>query len=140
MINYKIIAKYINDFKFEIPSPNAFFSLEKNISNYKVNIDIKSKVFKDKIIGVEMGLNLKSSQENIEKINAQIVYTTLIELEGDLQQKEKLAEIILIKVPTTVYPQIRKILIDVFESSGFKDIKVDKDVDFRKLYNSRKAQ
>lgn len=140
MINYKIIAKYINDFKFEIPSPNAFFSLEKNISNYKVNIDIKSKVFKDKIIGVEMGLNLKSSQENIEKINAQIVYTTLIELEGDLQQKEKLAEIILIKVPTTVYPQIRKILIDVFESSGFKDIKIDKDVDFRKLYNSRKAQ
>ena len=140
MINYKIIAKYINDFKFEIPSPNAFFSLEKNISNYKVNIDIKSKVFKDKIIGVEMGLNLKSSQENIEKINAQIVYTTLIELEGDLQQKEKLAEIILIKVPTTVYPQIRKILIDVFESSGFKDIKIDKVVDFRKLYNSRKAQ
>ena len=140
MINYKIIAKYINDFKFEIPSPNAFFSLEKNISNYKVNIDIKSKVFKDKIIGVEMGLNLKSSQENIEKINAQIVYTTLIELEGDLQQKERLAEIILIKVPTTVYPQIRKILIDVFESSGFKDIKIDKVVDFRKLYNSRKAQ
>ena len=42
-MNYKIIGKYIKDLKFEIPDPKTFFLLEKNISNYKINIDIKSK-------------------------------------------------------------------------------------------------
>ena len=47
-------------------------------------------------------------------------------------------EIILIKIPTSVYPEIRKILINIFERSGFNDIKIDKEIDFQKLYNSKK--
>ena len=46
-MNYKIVGKYIKDLRFEIPNPKTFFLLEKNISNYKINIDIKSKQFKD---------------------------------------------------------------------------------------------
>ena len=136
MINYKIITKYIKDFIFEIPTPNAFFSLTKNISNYKVNIDIKSNAYKEKVVAVDMGLSL-ISKNDIEKINAKIVYTTLVELSDEIK-KEELAEIILIKIPTIVYPEIRKILINIFEASGFKDIKVDEEVDFKKLYNSKK--
>jgi len=49
-MNYKVIAKYIKDLKFEISNPKTFFLLEKNISNYKINIDIKSKQFKDKLL------------------------------------------------------------------------------------------
>ena len=137
MINYKIVAKYIKDFKFEIPTPNTFFSLSKNISNYKVNIDIKSNAYKDKVVTVDMSLSL-IPKNTIEKINAKIVYTTLVQLNDEIKKKEELAEIILIKIPTTVYPEIREILINIFERSGFKDIKIDKEVDFQKLYNSKK--
>ena len=49
-MNYRIIAKYIKDLKFEIPNPQTFFLLEKNISNYRVKIDIKSNQYKEKII------------------------------------------------------------------------------------------
>ena len=41
-MNYKIIGKYIKDLKFNIPNPRTFFLLSQNISNYKINIDIKS--------------------------------------------------------------------------------------------------
>ena len=84
MINYKIVAKYIKDFKFEIPTPNTFFSLSKNISNYKVNIDIKSNAYKDKVVTVDMSLSL-IPKNTIEKINAKIVYTTLVQLNGDIK-------------------------------------------------------
>ena len=77
-------------------------------------------------------------KNTIEKINAKIVYTTLVQLNDEIKKKEELAEIILIKIPTTVYPEIRKILINIFERSGFKDIKIDKEIDFQKLYNSKK--
>ena len=39
-MSYKIIGKYIKDLKFKIPNPKTFFLLSKDISNYKINIDI----------------------------------------------------------------------------------------------------
>ena len=41
-MSYKIIGKYIKELNFDIPNPKTFFLLSKNISNYKINIDIKS--------------------------------------------------------------------------------------------------
>ena len=86
-MNYKIVAKYIKDLRFEIPNTKAFFLLEKDISNYKVKIDIKSNQFKEKLIEVEITLALTSSEENKDKINTKIIYSTLIEIDGDLSQK-----------------------------------------------------
>ena len=40
-MNYKIIGKYIKELNFDIPNPKTFL-LSKDISNYKINIDIKS--------------------------------------------------------------------------------------------------
>ena len=55
-MNYKILAKYIKNIKFEIPNSKVFFLLAKNISNYKINIDIKSNQIKEKVIEVETTL------------------------------------------------------------------------------------
>jgi|TARA_B110000438_G_scaffold266191_1_gene280072 preprotein translocase subunit SecB len=134
-MNYKISAKYIKSLNFEIPNPKAFLTLVKNISNYKINIDIKSNQFKDKIIEVEISLSLKPSESSFEKINTKIVYSAIVEIEGDLLNKDKLKQVILVKVPNDIYDDMRKIFIFIFEASGFKDIKIDKNVDFQKLYN-----
>ena len=45
-MNYKIIGKYINKINFEISNPKIFFLLAENITNYKINIDIKNLEFK----------------------------------------------------------------------------------------------
>ena len=139
-MNYKIIAKYIKDLKFEIPSPKTFFLLEKNISNYKINIDIKSHQYKDKIIEVVITLSLSPVTNEIDIINTKIVYSTIIEFDGELREKKSLEEIILIKVPSEIYPDLRKIFVFVFENSGFKEVKISENVDFKKLYNLRKIQ
>ncbi len=137
-MNYKIIAKYIKSLNFEIPNPKIFFLLTRNIENYKINIDIKSNQFKEKIIEVEISLSLNPIKDNFEKIKSIIVYATIVQLDGDIINKEELERIILIKVPTEVYEDIRKIFIFNFETSGFKDIKIDKNVDFEKLYKLKK--
>ena len=137
-MNYKIIAKYIKNIKFEIPNPTTFFLLSKNISNYKINIDIKSNQVKKNILEVEITLSLNAIKDDFEKIDTKIIYSTVIEISGDLSIKKSLEEIILIKVPSEVYPEIRKIFIFIFESSGFKDIKIDENVDFKKLYNKKR--
>ena len=79
-MSYKIIGKYIKDLSFSIPNPKTFLLLSKDISNYKINIDIKSNQVKEKIIDVQTTLNLSPIKNNFDKINTKIVYSTIIEL------------------------------------------------------------
>ena len=139
-MSYKIIGKYIKDLDFKIPNPKIFSLLSKNISNYKINIDIKSNQLKDRIVEVEITLNLTPIKDNFEKINTKIIYSTIIELKDEITDKKEIEKIILINVPSEVYPELRKIFVFVFENSGFKDIKISNNIDFQKLYNLKKTQ
>ena len=133
-MSYKIVAKYIKDLNFVIDDPKNFFLLTKNISNYKIKIDIKSKILKEKTIEVDTALSLNSTKSDFDKIDVKIVYSAIIELGINLSDKKELERIILINVPTEIYPNIREIFILLFEKSGFKDVKIEKIVDFEKLY------
>ena len=133
-MSYKIVAKYIKDLKFGIDDPKNFFLLAKNISNYKIKIDIKSKILKEKTIEVDTALSLNSTKSDFDKIDVKIVYSAIIELNINLSDKKELEKIILVRVPTEIYPNIREIFILLFEKSGFKDVKIEKIVDFEKLY------
>ena len=139
-MNYKIIGKYIKELTFNIPNPKTFFLLSKNIANYKIKIDIKSNQFKEKLIEVEITLSLDSIEKNVDKINTRIIYSALIEIEGDLSKKNLLEEIILIKVPTEIYPEIRNLFVFLFKKSGFDKIKVDENIDFRSLHEKKSVQ
>ena len=139
-MNYKIIGKFVKNLKFEIPSSKTFFLLEKNISNYKINIDIKSQQIKEKVIEVIVTLSLNPIEIVLDKINTEIVFSTIIEVEGDLTEKTLLKEIILIKVPSKVYPEIRSLFVLLFERSGFNNIKIEEKVNFKELYLKRVIQ
>jgi len=139
-MNYKIIGKYIKDLKFEIPNPKIFFLLEKNISNYKINIDIKSNRFKDKVVEVVVALSLNSTVDESDKIITKIVLSTIVEIDGELTEKKLLEEIILVKVPTEIYPEIRTLFILLFEKSGFNKIKIEEKIDFNALYLKKTIQ
>ena len=139
-MSFKIVGKYIKKIDFNIPNHKTFFLLTKDISSYKVNIDIKSEQIKEKILEIQTTLSLLSNDNREEKIETRLVYSSIIELEKQIDNKKEIEKIILIDVPTKIYPELRKIFILIFESSGFKDIKINKDVDFQKLYDSRKIQ
>tara|TARA_X000001036_G_C19994873_1_gene527881 strand:- start:80 stop:499 length:420 start_codon:yes stop_codon:yes gene_type:complete len=139
-MSYKIIGKYIKNLDFSIPNPKTFFLLSKDISNYKINIDIKSNQVKEKIIEVQTTLSLSPIKDNFEKINTKIVYSTVIEITDEITDKKEIEKIILINVPSEIYPELRKIFVFIFENSGFKEIKINKTVDFEKLYNLKKVQ
>ena len=139
-MSYKIIGKYIKELKFNIPNPKTFFLLTKNIENYKINVDINSIQVKQNIIEVLTSLKLSSVKNDFEKIDTKIIFSVIVELNNNKLAKDEIEKIILIDVPSEVYPELRRIFIFLFENSGFKDIKISKTVDFKKLYQTRKAQ
>jgi preprotein translocase subunit SecB len=139
-MTYKIIGKYIKELDFNIPNPKTFFLLSKDISNYKINIDIKSSRTKQNIIEILISLSLSPTKEDFEIINTKIIYSAIVELESDKLSKEEMEKIILIEIPNKIYPELRKIFVFLFENSGFKDVKISKTVNFENLYNIRKVQ
>ena len=139
-MNYKIVGKFIKDLKFSIPNPKTFFLISKDISNYKINIEIKSAQVKEKIIEVDTTLSLKPIKNDFELIDTKITYSAIVEIDKDINDKKIIQNIVLIKVPTEIYTDLRKIFVFVFEQSGFKNIKINEKVDFQKLYDLRKVQ
>ncbi len=139
-MSYKIIGKYIKELKFNIPNPKSFFLLAKDIANYKINIDITSAQIKQNVIEVLISLSLNPNKDNFEKIETNIVFSVVIEFINEKIGKEEMENIILIDVPSKIYPELRKIFVFLFENSGFKDIKISEKVDFEKLYKMKKVQ
>ena len=139
-MNYKIIGKYIKELNFNIPNVKTFFLLSKDIANYKINVDIKSSQTKKNIIEILTSLSLTPIKNDFETINTKIIYSTIVELEGNELSKNEMEKIILIEIPTKIYPELRKIFVFLFENSGFKDVKISEHVDFDNLYKMRKIQ
>ena len=136
-MSYKIISKFIKDISFEIPDAQTFVMLEKEISKYNLNFDIKSTPFKENIIEVNTILSLVPNQEVKHKILTEINLTTLISIEKNFDDKKELEKIILIKIPTEIYPTLYDTFVYLFKQAGVKNIQIDKTVDFEKLYNEK---
>ena len=136
-MNYKIISKFIKDISFEIPDVKTFVMLEKEISKYILNFDIKSKPFKDNIIEINTILRLTPNQEVKKKMLAEINLTTLVSLEKKFEDKKELEKIILVQIPTEIYPTLYETFVYLFSQAGIKDISIIKEVNFEKMYNEK---
>ena len=134
---YKIVSKYIKDLSFEIAGAKAYFLLEKNIKNFQVNFDIKSQKINQNVIEVDTTLYL-SSKKDTNSTPISICFSSLVNFEKEFEKKE-MEKIILVEVPKTVYPEIRETLCYLFEKSGFKNVDLQKEINFEKLYENKKS-
>ena len=135
-MSYKIISKFIKDISFEIPNAQTFLMIEKEILNYNLNFDIKSKAFKEKIIEISTILRLIPNQDVKHKMLLEINMTALVAVEQ--MEKEELEKIILINIPTELYPTLYETFIYLFKQAGLKEVKINKEVDFEKMYHDKK--
>ena len=136
-MNYKIISKFIKDISFEIPDAKTFVMLEKEISKYSLNFDIKSSSFKDNIIEVNTILRLTPNEEIKNKMLAEINLTALVSIEENFEDKKKLEKIVLVQIPTDVYPTLYETFVYLFSQAGIKNISIKKEVNFEKMYNEK---
>ena len=136
-MTYKIISKFIKDISFEIPDAKTFVMLEKEISKYNLNFDIKSNPFKDNIIEVNTILRLTPNQEVKNKMLTEINLTTLVSIEKNFKDKKELEKIILVQIPNEVYPTLYETFVYLFSQAGIKNISIEKEVNFEKMYNEK---
>ena len=136
-MSYRIVSKFIKDISFEIPDARTFVMLEKEISKYNLNFDIKSKPFKENIIEVNTTLRLTTSLKVERKMLTEINLATLVSIDKNSVDKKELEKIILVKVPTEIYPTLYETFVYLFSQAGVKNITIEKEVNFEKLYHEQ---
>jgi len=137
-MSYKIISKFIKDISFEIPNAQSFVMLEKEIADYSLNFDIKSKPYKNNIIEVNTTLKMVPNENVKHKILGEITGAALVSIDQATQDKNELEKIVLIKVPQEMYSSLYETFIFLFKQAGIKNMQIKKEVDFQKLFDSRK--
>ena len=134
---FKILAKYIKDMSSETPDVETFLFVKENISKYQLNINITSKAIKNKFIEVNITLKFEDKAQNDKKSHYEIVYAAIVKIDDDIKNKKDLEKIVLCDVPTKVYPDLENSFLNLIHNSGHPSIKLEKSIDFIKLYNER---
>ena len=134
--NYKILAKYVKDMSSETPDVDTYLFVKDNISNYSLNIDIKSKILKEKIIQVETTLTYSDKSQNKKKSIFVMVYATVIKIDDDLKDQKALGRVVLCDVQNEIYPDLEKLFLNILNGSGYEGLKFNKKVDFEELYKN----
>ena len=134
---FKIILEYIKDLSIETPSVSTLTFVRENLSNYIMDIDISSLVLKNKALEVTTKLTLSDKKENDEKAFFEIKYATVITLDASANEKSIIGKIVLCDLQKQIYPKIEKIFLDLIKSSGYPELRFEKQVDFEKLYSEK---
>jgi len=135
--NYKILAQYIKDMSSETPDIESYMFVKENISKYLLNIDINSKVLKEKIIEVNTILKFEDKKQNERKSHFEITYASIVKINDSIKEKKDLERIILCEVQNKIYPSLEKAFLNLIHNSGFPEVKMEKKIDFNKLYKEK---
>ena len=134
---YKILGKYIKDLSSETRDVETYLFVKEHIGKYQLNIDINSKALKNKLIEINTTIKFEDKEANEKKSYYEIVHSTVISVSNDVKEKKDLEKIILCDVPTAIYPNLETSFLNLIHNSGHPNIKLEKKVDFQKLYNEK---
>ena len=134
---YKILANFIKDMSSETLDVQSYIFVKERISKYQLNIDINSKALKNKMIEVSTTLKFEDKEPNEKKSHFEIVYISIIKIDENIEDKKTLEKIVLCDLQNEIYPKIEKIFLDLLHNSGFPEIKLEKKIDFDRLYNKK---
>tara|TARA_Y100001936_G_C15815594_1_gene528931 strand:- start:273 stop:695 length:423 start_codon:yes stop_codon:yes gene_type:complete len=134
---YKILAQYIKDMSSETKDIETYIFVKDFISKYQLNIDIKSKALKNKMVEINTIMKFEDKLESKKKSHFELTYATIIKVNDDVKEKKELEKIILCDSQIKIYPNLEKSFLNLIHNSGYPHISFEKKIDFEKLYNER---
>ena len=134
---YEILTEFAKDVSYEVPNVETYLETKDNILKYNLTLDINSKFLKNKMI--EVNIISKFQETNLEKkkSNFEITYTVIIRFDENVTDEKEMEKIVLSEVPNEIYPRLEDLFLALINKSGFPEVKIERKVDFEKLYKEK---
>ena len=134
---YKILAEFAKDVSYETPDVETYLQTKDNILKYNLTLDINSKPLKNKMIEVNIISKFQEIKSERKKSNFEITYAAIIRIDENITDEEGMKKIVLSDVPNEIYPRLEDLFISLVNKSGFPEVKIERKVDFEKLYREK---
>ena len=134
---FKILAQFIKDMSSETPDAITYLFVKEYLKNYILDIDIKSKPLKNRMIEVNTKLSYQDKSKSKNKSFFEINYSSIIKIDAEIKDIKVIEKIVLCDLQNKIYPNIKKIFLNLLNDSGYPGVKFEKDVNFEDLYNKR---
>ena len=135
--NFKILAEFVKDISSETKDIQTYIFVKERISKYHLSIDINSKPLKNKMIEVNTTLKFDDKDASEKKSYFEIVYTSVVKINDDINDKKDLEKIILCDVQNKIYPNLEKTFLNLIHNSGFPGVAIEKKIDFTQLFKQK---
>ena len=136
---YEIIAYYIKDLSFEIPSPDCFVDATHNLGKYETKVDISNKPLKNGILELSLKLIFEAPKDVQNKIHAEACLAVVFKITNTELKEEEVKRIILAEIPDLYAKKLIDLITELFQKSGFKKFKFKKEINFKELYEEQSA-
>ena len=134
---FEILLNYVKDLSSETPDAETYLFVRDNLKSYNLNIDITSKAIKNNLIEVNTKLIFEDKNLSEKKSYFEIIYVSIVKIKKEIKDKKEMEKIVLCDVQNKIYPKLESVFINLLKDSGFPGIKIEKKIDFDKLYNER---
>ena len=134
---YEVVAKYIKDISFEIPSPDSFVDAAQNLGSYATKLDLNSNPYKNNLIELNCKFLLEAPENIQNKIHAEVCISIVFKLTDPKMTADEVKKTILISIPNEHFEFMKDIVTSLFQKSGFKNFNFNKTIDFEELYKQQ---
>lgn len=134
---YEILSKFVKDMSSETKDIETYIFVREHISKYKLDIDISSRVVKEKILEINTTMKFEDKENNKKKAHFEIIFSTIVKILKDIKEKKELEEIILRDVQVDISKDLERIILNLLQDSGYPGFKLEKNLDFVDMYNKR---
>ena len=134
---FEIVAKYIKDISFEIPTPDSFVDAAQNLGSYSTKLDINSNPYKNNLVELTCKFKLEAPENIKNKIHAEVCISIVFKLTDPKMNTEDVKKTILVTIPNENFEYMKDIVTSLFQKSGFKNFNFSKEIDFEELYKQQ---
>ena len=134
---FKIYAEFVKDLSSETRDLETYLFVKEHLKNYKLNIEITSNPLKNRFIEVNTKLTYLDKSETKNKSFFEVIYATIIKIDEDIKDKKIIEKIILCDVQNKIYDNLEKVFLNLISNSGYPGLKIEKKIDFEKLYSQK---
>ena len=134
---FKIYTEFIKDLSSETKDLETYLYVKEYLKNYILNIEISSKPLKNRFIEVNTKLTYLDNGASKNKAFFEIVYATIVKIDEEITDRKIIEKIILCEVQNKIYNNLEQVFINLLTNSGYPGVKIEKKIDFEKLYNQK---
>ena len=134
---YTILTEFAKDVSCETPDVETYLQTKDNILKYNLTLDINSKFLKNKMVEINIISKFHETNLKKKKSNFEITYAAIVRIDENITDKKDMEKIILSDVPSEIYPRLEDLFITLVNKSGFPEVKIERKVDFEKLYKEK---